>query len=194
MVKRPNEDLFAESTMTFGEHLEELRVVLAKAVFGLMLGFIAGLCVANYVIGWIQEPLRRSLEDHYIVQAMERLTTEYRNEGKEMPPGVEAYIRRNRVVYENMYVEAGEIKRLQKLLDEQPAPTAEGTAAEAEPAPAAEDAAAETQPTPGTPPLPTGGAETVPVAAHAPDTQLLATRIWKPINAVVRSLSARRRS
>ena len=78
MVKRPNEDLFSDSTMTFGEHLEELRAVLAKAVVGLVVGFLVGLYLADYVVSWIQEPLRRSLEEHYVTQAVERLTDEYR--------------------------------------------------------------------------------------------------------------------
>ena len=35
MLKKPDDDLFKDSTMTFGEHLEELRVCLWKATLGL---------------------------------------------------------------------------------------------------------------------------------------------------------------
>ena len=38
MLKLPNEDLFQDTTMTFGEHLDELRRCLMKAVIGLVIG------------------------------------------------------------------------------------------------------------------------------------------------------------
>ena len=42
MAKRPNDDLFESSTMSFGEHLEELRTTLVRAIIGLMIGFGVG--------------------------------------------------------------------------------------------------------------------------------------------------------
>ena len=49
MAKNPKEDLFAESTMTFGEHLEELRQCLFRAAIGLVVGVGFGLFYADDV-------------------------------------------------------------------------------------------------------------------------------------------------
>ena len=47
MAKNPKEDLFADSTMTFGEHLEELRQCLFRAAIGLVVGVGFGLFLAD---------------------------------------------------------------------------------------------------------------------------------------------------
>ncbi len=70
MPKKPDDDLFAETTMSFGDHLEELRVCLFKSVLGLVLGFFVGLAFANWVVAYIQTPLKKALEDHYISKAI----------------------------------------------------------------------------------------------------------------------------
>jgi sec-independent protein translocase protein TatC len=67
--RKYNEDLFKESTMTFGEHLEELRTCLFKAIVGLVIGFILGLCVARWAVPFIQTPLESALESYYRTQA-----------------------------------------------------------------------------------------------------------------------------
>jgi sec-independent protein translocase protein TatC len=60
-----NEDLFESTKMTFGEHLEELRRSLFKAVLALCIGFLLALVFADRVIDYIQTPLRASLKEHY---------------------------------------------------------------------------------------------------------------------------------
>ena len=64
-----NKDLFHNSTMTFGEHLEELRVCLFKAILGLALGCVVGLLVGGPVVDFIQTPLRLALKEYYAKQA-----------------------------------------------------------------------------------------------------------------------------
>ncbi len=59
------DDLFKESTMTFGEHLEELRACLFKSVIGLAVGFIIGLFIGRYVVQFIQQPLSKALNAYY---------------------------------------------------------------------------------------------------------------------------------
>ena len=67
-----DEDIFKDSTMTFGEHLEELRVCLFRAVAGLFVGLIVGLAVGKYVVQFIQTPLTNALSKYVEEQAQER--------------------------------------------------------------------------------------------------------------------------
>ncbi len=46
-----SKDLFNETTMTFGEHLEALRMHLFKAIIGLVLVSICTLIWGNYLVG-----------------------------------------------------------------------------------------------------------------------------------------------
>ena len=73
MAKNPKEDLFADSTMTFGEHLEELRQCLFRAAIGLVVGVGFGLFLADDVIKQIQVPLKKSLRGYYQMQAMDKI-------------------------------------------------------------------------------------------------------------------------
>jgi len=63
--RRHNEDLFESTKMTFGEHLEELRRSLFKAVLALVIGFGIALVFADRVVDYIQTPLRAALKEHY---------------------------------------------------------------------------------------------------------------------------------
>ncbi len=57
-----SKDLFDESTMTFGEHLEALRMHLFKAVIGLVVVSIGTLSCGNYLVGIIRTPIDRALK------------------------------------------------------------------------------------------------------------------------------------
>lgn len=73
-VKAPtrlNDDLFKDTTMTFGEHLEELRVCLWRAIVGLVIGFLIGLAVGRTVVLWIQAPLQGALKAFYQQKAID---------------------------------------------------------------------------------------------------------------------------
>jgi sec-independent protein translocase protein TatC len=70
-TRKYDEDLFAGSTMTFGEHLEELRVCLFKSLAALVVGSVVGLLVGNYVVEFIQIPLTRALETYHESQTAE---------------------------------------------------------------------------------------------------------------------------
>ena len=71
MPRPTDEDLFQSSTMTFGEHLEELRTCLIRASLGLAIGVLLGLFVARPVVHLIEQPLRRALGDYYTAEALE---------------------------------------------------------------------------------------------------------------------------
>jgi sec-independent protein translocase protein TatC len=71
MPRPSDEDLFQSSTMTFGEHLEELRVCLIRAALGLFVAVLAGFFVARPVVHLIEQPLRRALGKYYSARAIE---------------------------------------------------------------------------------------------------------------------------
>ena len=57
----PAPDLFDDSTMTFGEHLEVLRVHLFRSVLYLIAGTLLGLLVTKPVLGVITSPIKAAL-------------------------------------------------------------------------------------------------------------------------------------
>ncbi|MEE2937654.1 MAG: twin-arginine translocase subunit TatC, partial [Planctomycetota bacterium] len=61
-MERPQDDLFENSTMTFGEHLEELRQSLVRAAIALAAGMVLGLLVADRVVLFVQTPLQTAIQ------------------------------------------------------------------------------------------------------------------------------------
>jgi len=59
--------------MTFGEHLEELRTCLFKALMGLAAGFAVGLYFGGDVVAYIQSPLQDALRAYYEDQSAKDL-------------------------------------------------------------------------------------------------------------------------
>lgn len=83
-----NEDLFENTKMTFGEHLEELRLALFKAIVALVGGFLVGLFVGPWIIAHVQEPLRSALTQHYAGLSEVRrqaMVKQMRDSGQEVP-------------------------------------------------------------------------------------------------------------
>jgi len=71
MPRPSDDDLFQSSTMTFGEHLEELRTCLIRASAGLAVAVVLGFFVARPVVHLIEAPLREALGDYYSKRALE---------------------------------------------------------------------------------------------------------------------------
>jgi sec-independent protein translocase protein TatC len=71
MPRTSDDDLFQSSTMTFGEHLEELRTCLIRASAGLAVTVLLGFLVARPVVHLIEQPLRRALGNYYSGRALE---------------------------------------------------------------------------------------------------------------------------
>lgn len=61
-----NRDLFDDTTMTFGEHLEVLRVHVWRALIGLIVGVIVSLFCGNIVVGILREPIDAALRRNNI--------------------------------------------------------------------------------------------------------------------------------
>lgn len=85
--------------MSFGEHLEELRVCLFKSVMGLAVGVMIGFYMANSVVNFFQKPLKSTLEDYYLELAEERLRKE---QGGELTPEQRRTLQESRLVREVM--------------------------------------------------------------------------------------------
>lgn len=58
-----NRDLFDDSTMTFGEHLEVLRTHVWRALLGMMVGVIICLFIGNHIVGFLRTPIDNALRD-----------------------------------------------------------------------------------------------------------------------------------
>jgi len=71
MVDRDEDDLFKHTSMTFGEHLEELRGSLFKAVAAIAIGFCIGLWFGKDVVRLIQVPLENALWESEANDAVE---------------------------------------------------------------------------------------------------------------------------
>ncbi len=107
-----DEDIFKDSTMTFGEHLEELRVCLFRAVAGLFLGLIVGLVVGRYVVEFIQKPLTGALTTYYqrdtkerVARELAELTGNDRYAPYTDPRELERLIDKDRLLAEKVYID-----------------------------------------------------------------------------------------
>ncbi len=112
---RSDEDLFRESTMTFGEHLEELRTCLFRALLGLGVGFCIGLLFGNQVVQIIQMPLQKALTKHYLRQSQKEIDeriTQLEEAGTDVPFDVEdaaTFLERENLLVDEFYITPGEI-------------------------------------------------------------------------------------
>jgi sec-independent protein translocase protein TatC len=127
MAKYPNDDLFESTKMSFGDHLEELRVALFRSVIFLMIGFVIGLLISRYVMTFMQSPLTRALENYYIDKAVDDLQTRYGE--TEVTDDLKAFVRTNRLVFDDVVVEAAEVERLAVALQRVRSLSPEGAAA-----------------------------------------------------------------
>ncbi len=123
MSRLPNEDLFEGSKMTFGEHLEELRVALFRSMIGLAIGIIIGFIISSHVIGWIEGPLINALNEFNLKRTKDTLEDRY----GELPKELVTSLEQQRRLYEDVFIEVSEMKRLLGL--------ANGTSTEVEPGP-----------------------------------------------------------
>lgn len=116
--KQPADDLFEKSSMSFGEHLEELRNALLKAFIWLGAGTAIGLFFADRIILHFQGPLEQAIRDYHVKQA----TDDFREANAEEPTDeLAAVIREKSLTPEISYVDP-EIFSLALIVDEVSAP------------------------------------------------------------------------
>jgi sec-independent protein translocase protein TatC len=59
------EDFFADTRMSFGDHIEDLRTHLKRALLGLVVALFASLGFAHFVLEFINAPVEKALGDYY---------------------------------------------------------------------------------------------------------------------------------
>jgi len=69
------EDLFADTRMSFGDHLEELRQCLLRAAKGFLLAFVVSLFIGAYVVDFIKKPVEEALLDYHFETFASKTTT-----------------------------------------------------------------------------------------------------------------------
>ena len=118
MVDHPNDDLFAHTSMTFGEHLEELRTSLFKAVLALAVGFVVGMLIGGWVVNRVQDPLKTALEKYYAEQAVEKIKERLQQraaKGEPVPEvlqdeeNVKRLVFKERMLFEEAYLAPAEV-------------------------------------------------------------------------------------
>ena len=116
MARRTDEDLFQESTMTFGEHLEELRGALFRSIIGLAIGFTIGCFAASTVVQWIQGPVKTALREYETRRAKDELKKELKLGKKDpLPPELLTMLEAGYVPADSMLIEPfGLLDRLEK--------------------------------------------------------------------------------
>jgi sec-independent protein translocase protein TatC len=202
MSKFPNDDLFEGSKMTFGEHLDELRGALWKAVVGLAVGVGIGLFIGHEVVKFIQSPLTEAMEEYLLERAVDQVAERFKkqhpgDEAAVMPPALAAFVRANKVQPNVVLVLKTEVERVmaemarkgtpaQKAADftpgETPQPAAPPATRETKPANgAAASKPLEATPSPA-PPVP------VPPDPDAPP-EFVEIYTWEPIHVKVSAMN-----
>ncbi|HVT30106.1 MAG TPA: twin-arginine translocase subunit TatC [Lacipirellulaceae bacterium] len=137
MHRQYNEDLFESTKMTFGEHLDELRLALIKSILAFVIGVLIALIFAGPLVDYVQTPLKTALKNYY-GQLAER---QYRNELMQESGGnlsaeeiaqATKRLGEQQLVPEDRYLDRLELEELLKNIEKQRA----GKASPSAPAPA----------------------------------------------------------
>ena len=96
--------------MTFGEHLEELRSSLVKAIIWLGVGLCVGLFFANDVIRFIQTPLQNAIQQFNADRDLTNLGYSDLNDPEIQP--LREFLMQNALVWETIYEIPEELQTL----------------------------------------------------------------------------------
>lgn len=106
---KKSDDLFEKSSMSFGEHLDELRKTLIKASICLLVGMLIGVPSANFVVDYLQTPLRAALETFYEEKSMAEMAA---SSGEVVSPELKKWIVDNKKQSEVVFLDVGRMKAL----------------------------------------------------------------------------------
>lgn len=99
--------------MTFGEHLEELRQSLVKAIIWLAIGLGIGLLFANRVVSFVAKPLEAAIQEFRADRDLTRLG--YNPKADEVKP-LRTFLSRHALVWEVVYDVPEEVQQLAQEL------------------------------------------------------------------------------
>jgi sec-independent protein translocase protein TatC len=103
--RQSNEDLFESSRMSFGEHLEELRKVLIRALYGVAIGCIFGFWAADRVVKILEKPLVDAVNDYRSSDAEDELVERYNF----IPPEYRAWIEQEKMLPKQIHIDPGQL-------------------------------------------------------------------------------------
>lgn len=113
LKKQPADDLFEKSSMTFGEHLEELRKTLGKAFVWLGIGTCLGLYFAEDIVRFIESPLKAAIYEFHVGRAKAL----YKEANGENPSEeLATWITSNGMMPERVFVDPAALKELPEEL------------------------------------------------------------------------------
>ncbi len=107
-VRPPNEDLFDSSRMSFGEHLEELRVVLLRALVGVAVCCVIGFLLADRVVDFLKGPLVQAVSTYQQNRSKEEIRTRLGF----LPPEYQPWFEQEQMAPETMLVDPGDLIRV----------------------------------------------------------------------------------
>lgn len=172
------DDLFKHTSMTFGEHLEELRASLFRAVVALAIGFCIGLFFAGYIVRGIESPLKSALESFYQNEAMDYVTARVPSlrDNEAVEKAVKHLVYDQHLLPEERYLSAGQL--MSQLDAKYPGRFADKAASPAAP-PAADGAPQDGAADPTTPK--DGQKAAADDASNFSDEDLIRIFAWRPM-------------
>jgi sec-independent protein translocase protein TatC len=64
-IPKDPDDFFAETRMSFGEHIEDLRIHLWRAIYGFGIAMCLSFFIGHIVVAWITAPVKQELKRFY---------------------------------------------------------------------------------------------------------------------------------
>ena len=104
-ISDQNTDLFEDSRMSFGEHLEELRKVFIRSLYGIAIGCIFGFILAERVVLFLQTPLERALTNYYVNDGKQQLRAEHGY----LSPELSYWLEQEQKIPETVMVDPGQL-------------------------------------------------------------------------------------
>ncbi len=118
MNSKINDDFFEGTSMSFGDHLEELRSCLFRACIWLACGVAVGLFFGDQVMKWVQRPVENALVWYYQEKSFRQLAAGVEGElTEEQETALREDAKTNRWMAVEMWVEPSEIERIVNLAD-----------------------------------------------------------------------------
>jgi len=113
MNSKINDDFFEGTSMSFGDHLEELRTCLFRAVIWLAIGVAIGLYYGSDVVKFLEQPIQSALIRYYQGKSIKQLEETMGIElSTEQEDTVAKVLRDRNWVAVDMWIEPAEVRRL----------------------------------------------------------------------------------